>query len=576
MGLVRNLFVKGADDFSLGSGGQKRRYEVLRRYAVFSAAFVSITPLIIMTLLGYYQYEKAFRAELMGPISHLASSTKQSLEYFLQERRSALRMIVGEKSFEELADSATLQHTFSNLRRSFGGFIDLGLIDGSGKQRSYVGPYSLAGKSYQEQAWFHEVRLRGVHVSKVFLGHRGFPHFVIAVKHENPDGTWHVLRSTIDSEMLEKRILAEGLHRASDAFLIDREGLLQSRSRRYGEILQKITLPVPPPSSRADVMEVSDTDGTPLIMGWAFIGDSPFIFVLVKPSGAALESWNTLRTELLVFTLISVVLILAVIWWGSTYMVRRINEADHKRAAVLHKVEYTNRMATIGRLAAGVAHEINNPLAIINEKAGLLQDIVSADDTSPQRDKFLGLAGSIVSAVSRASRVTHRLLGFARHMDVRMEPIALEMLVAEVLGFLEREASHRNIKVNIQASNDLPTINSDRGQLQQVFLNILNNAIAAVGDGGKIDITLKLWGQDKVAVVVVDDGFGIEAVDLPKIFEPFFTTKKDGGTGLGLSITYGIVEKLGGTITAESEPGDWTRFTVVLPIERSGGLGSQG
>ncbi|MFH1843043.1 MAG: ATP-binding protein, partial [bacterium] len=563
MGLLRNLFVKGADDFDLGSGGQRRRYEVLRRYAVLSAVVVSLTPLIIMTLLGYYQYERAFKAELIGPISRLVSNAKQSLEFFLQERRSALSMIVGDKSFEELTDDATLRRTFVNLKRSFGGFVDLGLIDNEGKQRSYVGPYELLGKDYRQQEWFHEVRQRGVHVSKVFLGHREFPHFVIAVKHENPDGDWHVLRATIDSEELEKRILVEGLHDSSDAFLIDREGLLQSSSRMFGERLNKIPLDVPLRTTGAEVQEVTDPSGEPLIMGWAPIASSPFIFVLIKRSRTALENWNTLRTELLVFMAISIVLILAVVWLGSTYMVRRIREADHRRAQVLHGVEYTNRMATIGRLAAGVAHEINNPLAIINEKAGLLQDIISLDDTMPQREKFRGLADSIVASVTRASKVTHRLLGFARHMDVQTEPIDLESLVTEVLGFLEKEASYRNIKMTTLAADDLPTIQSDRGQLQQVFLNIINNAVAAVSDGGAINTTLKLWGDGKVAVIIMDDGFGIEKEDLSRIFEPFYTTKKDGGTGLGLSITYGIVQKLGGSIRAESEPGEWTRFTVI-------------
>ena len=117
---------------------------------------------------------------------------------------------------------------------------------------------------------------------------------------------------------------------------------------------------------------------------------------------------------------------------------------------------------------------------------------------------------------------------------------------------------------------ELPTIISDRGQLQQVFLNILNNAVAAVPHGGKIGIEIAREGADHVSVTVADDGVGIPRENLERIFEPFFTTKDGSGTGLGLSITYGIVKKLGGEIRVDSTVGEGTRFTVKLPKSREG------
>ena len=155
-------------------------------------------------------------------------------------------------------------------------------------------------------------------------------------------------------------------------------------------------------------------------------------------------------------------------------------------------------------------------------------------------------------------------------MDVQTETIDLENLLREVLGFLEQEAEYRDLTVSFQVQDKLPTAVSDRGQLQQVFLNILNNAFAAVSDGGRIGIELAREDADHVAVTIADDGVGIPKEHLQRIFEPFFTTKSGTGTGLGLSITYGIVKKLGGTCRVESEVGTGTRFTVVLPISREG------
>jgi two-component system, NtrC family, sensor kinase len=259
------------------------------------------------------------------------------------------------------------------------------------------------------------------------------------------------------------------------------------------------------------------------------------------------------------------VLILAVVSLGTTVMVNRYREADMLRAAAYHKMEYSNKMAALGRLSAGVAHEINNPVSIITEKAGLLKDLLLMSQETPPKDKVLELVESVIRSAERCGTITHRLLGFARHMEVRREPIDLDELLVEVLGFLEKEASYRNITVDFAFPETPPRIVSDRGQLQQVFLNIINNAFAAVDDHGRIEIGVREVEGDRVAVWIADDGVGIAEEHLSRIFDPFFTTKKGAGTGLGLSITYGIVKKLGGDIAVESTVGEGTRFTVTLP-----------
>ena len=374
---LRNLLVAGADNYEPGSGGQERRYVVLRRYAVLSTALVALSPLLFVTWLSYHQFEKAYRAELFNPITRAAGTAKQTAEFFLAERRSAIEMVINDKSFEELVEQSTLQAVLEDLVHSFGGFVDLGVIDSSGRQWAYVGPYQLVGKNYSDQPWFGDVSRRGVHVSNVFLGHRGVPHFVIAVKHAHGAGDWHVLRATVDSEELNRRILGPGADFYSDVFLINNEGLLQSPSRLYGSTLSRVPFPVPGPSDGARATELQDAAGEPLILGYAYIDQSPFILVIIHRPQEQVESWQTVRGELALFLAVSVVLIFSVIWIGSTYMIKRVRDADLRRSRALHQVEYSNRMATIGRLAAGVAHEINNPLAIINEKAGLLKDLIA-------------------------------------------------------------------------------------------------------------------------------------------------------------------------------------------------------
>jgi two-component system, NtrC family, sensor kinase len=138
-----------------------------------------------------------------------------------------------------------------------------------------------------------------------------------------------------------------------------------------------------------------------------------------------------------------------------------------------------------------------------------------------------------------------------------------------VLSFLNKEANYRSIEVKVDIPDDIPRFVSDRGKLQQIFLNLINNAFAAMSDGGHLRIQARIQDENHVSISFIDDGCGIAAADLERIFEPFFSTKKEmGGTGLGLSITYGIVQELGGNIEVKSEPGKGASFTVTLPSNR--------
>ena len=356
-----------------------------------------------------------------------------------------------------------------------------------------MGAYELEGKNYQEQDWFHEVCIRGVYVSDVFTGYRNFPHFVIAVRRDAAEkGSFYVLRATIDTEVLSRHIASLDLRVTSDAFLINRQGILQTPSRYKGAILDPCPIATPPVSSKTEVLEVTDKEGEPRILGYAYIEESPFIFVVLKHPGDIMQGWLGLRSDILWLFGISIVLITAVVLWSSTSLLNRIREADYRRNEALHSIEYTNKMAAIGRMAAGVAHEINNPLAIIGENAGLLKDLVTMATEPPERDRLLQIAEIVLRSVERCSAITHRLLGFAKRTEPRTERIALGPLLEEVLSFQGKEADYRHVSINLVVPEDLPIIESDRGQLQQVFLNILSNALAAVNDGGRIDIHLGL------------------------------------------------------------------------------------
>lgn len=543
----------------------RRRYRRILLAAVLSVSVVAVVPLVIMTWVTYRQYERAFREEQTRPMVRFVTNGKQSLENFLEERSAALTYLLMERSQEDLEDSSTLAGILANMKASFGGFVDLGVVEDHGTQVSYAGPFGLEGRDYRDHPWFQEVIRQGAYVSDVFLGYRDSPHFVIAVHRELGPDQGYVLRATIDTEYIDRLVRTLVHQPGGDVFLVNRDGILQTPSRSHGAILERARVPPLPFSNQTELTEMDGAAGHRHIAAYAPIEGSPFTLVMVSPGDVAEAGWPALRRNLLLFLGVSVLLILAVVISGATWMVNRAREADLLRAAAYHKMEYTNKMAALGRLSAGVAHEINNPVSIITEKAGLLKDLLLMSETLPPKERMVDLLDSVLRSADRCGGITHRLLGFAKHMQVRTETIDVDLLLKEVLGFLEKEAVYRGIRVEFDVPEDPPDIVSDRGQLQQVFLNILNNAFAAVEDGGTIQIGLKEVEPDSVAVWIKDNGVGIQEEHLTHIFDPFFSTKKGAGTGLGLSITYGIIQKLGGEISVQSKVGVGTRFIVTLP-----------
>jgi two-component system, NtrC family, sensor kinase len=553
------------------------RYRLLRRNLVIAMLVMTLTPLLLMAVVNYHQYQEALIGEIGHPLRVQTNKTRHSFELFLAERLSALNFIASSYSYEELADEKTIKRIFRVMKQEFTGFVDVGLIDSAGFQASYVGPYELMGKNYAKQNWFHEVQVRKSSVSDVFLGYRKFPHVVIAVQHLTNDGQWWVLRAAIDTTIFDQLIATMGLGPESDAFLINRDGILQTSSKYYGKILENCSFCTLPVAFEPNVIERVDDAGRDVLLAYSFFLKSPFALIVVTPRSEVLKAWYTLKSELFYLLVGSILVIFLVVFKLSQVMVHHIRESDEKREEAFREMEHTHKLSSIGRLAAGVAHEINNPLAIINEKAGLAKDVVEYTADFPDRERFLSILEAIPQSVERCKVITHRLLGFARRMELAVEVLDLNEIIKEVLNFIEKEALYRNIVLRLFLADALPKIASDPGQLQQVFLNILTNAFAAVEDGGIVTVTSWEEDLDLVAVSIQDNGEGMSEETLENIFEPFFTTKREYGTGLGLSITYGIVQKLGGAIKVHSKLEEGTTFTVYLPKKpRNGGTRRDG
>jgi signal transduction histidine kinase len=252
----------------------------------------------------------------------------------------------------------------------------------------------------------------------------------------------------------------------------------------------------------------------------------------------------------------------------------RLGKEQHDRLSLERNLRQSDKLASVGQLAAGLAHEIGTPLNIIGGRAEFLLRRPRSDEEISQNLQI------IRSQIDRISGIVRQLLEFSRRREPAFRSVELEPLLNKVIGLLEHKVVDKGVHVKIEIPGHLPAIQADPDQLQQVFINLFLNSLHALQAGGTIKISAApthdgkengapATGSDKLAIAFEDNGAGIPTEHLGQIFDPFFTTKDIGeGTGLGLSVSYGIIKDHGGEIRVESQPGGFTRFTISLPVER--------
>jgi len=540
---------------------------------------VCILPITVFMVVNSRLSHEAIENENNLRTLRATSNARRTISYFLEERMDALRYIIQKEEYETLTDQKELSYILGNLKMGFGGFVDLGVIKSNGVQVNYTGPFELKGKQYSNQEWFQKCLETGSYLSDVFMGYRQVPHMIVAVKSHVIDGDFYILRATLDIQKFINILSTLELVQKSDAFICNRQGRLQTPSKYYGDVLEKIALPLPPYSKRSQVYETKNNQGKRVLIGYAYIENSPFILMVVKRSRELMKGWYELQKEMVWFYIASVIVIFILILCMATFMVNKTYEADQTRLRAMEKLEGSSRLISLGRLAAGIAHEINNPLAVVNENAGLIKDMFVYKEEYKEDPRLMELIDDVLESVSRCGTITRQLLGFARHFKPSTQSVDLKKCIEEVLQFFKKEADYRDITVNVNIGDDLPEIESDYGSLQQVFFNLINNAFQALDQQEKereISIDASQPKKDTIEIKFTDNGCGISEEHQKRIFEPFYTTKDaSGGTGLGLSIIYGILQKLNGDISVNSKINEGTTFTVRLPIKFKGGMQSE-
>lgn len=546
-------------------------YARQKRLFILLVVLVSVLPLFLIGLASKQYYRQSWMQQTSVDLKGSAESRKEIIDRFLANQEDLLASLIELYGVQGLSKQEELEKVFPAVNRS-GVLVDLGVIDAHGKHLAYVGPYrsQLAGKNYRDAAWFLETMRAGRYVSDVFSGYRGEPHFVVAVTDSNR--SW-ILRATINSALFNALLASTEVGPDGDAFIINRKGELQTVSRGTGAAAKEQTGAAIAKDELADFAAEPGTtvhEHQNFLYVTTWVNEKGWLLILKTNINSSLAPFYRAWNLGLLSIIIASICILVVTTLLVRSMMDRIELADKERMMLNNRVREVDKMALVGRLAASVAHEVNNPLQIIGDQAGWISELLEEEDRQQLKnyDEYQASVGKIRQHVSRASTITHRLLGFSRSREYKRVAQDINTLLQDTVSFLENEAKHHRITLRLNLQERLPKVMTDPSQLQQVFLNIVNNAIDAIGDDGTITLQTS-FDDERLLVEFADSGPGLPPEHLQKIFDPFFTTKKaDKGTGLGLSISKNIIQRLGGDIQAENGKQGGCRFTVSLPIRQ--------
>ena len=557
-----------------------RDYRSLLKKVVFVIIFTAITPTVVVSMFILNEFRASYQAKVYDHMELLARKHKKNIDMFLSEKLMDIRLLASSNRFEELSNSVFLNQKFIELQRAFERtFVDIGVVDHEGRQIAYAGPHDLYGVLYSDTDWFKGAMTNPFFISDVFKGLRGAPHFIITVRHEHQGKPW-ILRATIDFGEFNNLVEYLRIGKSGFAFILNKNGEFQTKptSDVNPDELVEVLKNDNALNRSSSIFRHKNQEGKEVLYAITTLKNGEWMMVFQQDVDDAFAELNNAQKIAFLIILIGSLGIIATAFIISNQLIKRISLADEEKQTadkekeiMSQQVIETGKLASIGELASGIAHEINNPVAIMIEEAGWIEDLLEEEEfkEGENLEEFSRALKQINTQGKRCKEITHKLLSFARKTDSRVAEISINALLEEIVYLSSQRAKYGNIEMHIDLDKELPPIHASESEMQQVFLNLVNNAIDEMEqNGGTITLTSKRLGDD-IVIDVADNGPGIADANLARVFDPFYTTKPVGkGTGLGLSICYGIINKIGGEINVSSVKGQGTTFTIQIPLKK--------
>ena len=559
---------------------ENTRARRVKRNILTNMIVIPLIPLFLAVGISFYYFTTALENSSNQSLKRIVGDHRDMIEAFLSERKSDLELVTNLYEFDTIRLNQMIDEIFEILKIKSGAFIDLGLFDSQGLHVKYSGQYQLTGKVYKDEFWFREVMEKGRYISDVFLGYRNVPHFIIAVKKGEGENAW-ILRATIDTLHFDRLVSSVRIGTSGEAYILNKKGVAQTGRRSGGvNVMEEAPEFSAFPSSPSVIHTFleSDPQGLKFLYATTWLKDQEWLLVVRQEKKDAFRFFYYAMYASLVIVLLGIAIIVGMSFFMTEKLFMRLEQLGRDKKDLGNQLIRATQLAEVGEMAAGFAHEINNPLQIIKSEhalmASIVEDLFEKDKIGRDDEEILELQDSLSQIelqVSRCSDITRAILKFGRKNETRVQLLYPGEEIPEILKMIEQRASVEGIAVFQNIPERLPGFMGDASQFQQVMLNLFNNAIDAIMEahpdaGGRLDIQAQAKDEKWIEILVTDNGSGIQPENIEKVFSPFFTTKPVGkGTGLGLSVCYGIVENFSGTMDVTSRVNEGTTFIITLP-----------
>lgn len=546
----------------------RKYFKQLRARLIVGFLVGFMLPYCALAAYFHFQFNSTLEKTGMLNLSLLAESQRNTVDLFLQERVVNLFNLFNSTEFSRTPTQQTMENYLSNLGQMSDSFVDVGFLNENGIQVGYAGPFPhLQGRDYSREEWLKTLinQEQDYFISDIYKGLREKLHFTIATK-QMIDGHFFIMRSTLDPEKFHL-FLKSIIHGREVAFsLQNNKGVYQAIAGDHGELLGLSDYM--PRHLSGTGGEFINENGEPILIAHAWLGETPWVLVVRQPLSIVYAEMYKTRWLMNVGLVLFLIAGCVFIWFAIVRLTGQTQAVAEQSNELFSQLQHTSKLASVGKLVAEVAHEVNNPLAIITSTSGVIRDMLDPEidmDSSPE--EIIKELDTIEAAAFRARENIRFLLELGHKHAPRFVLANVNDILEEVVGgFLERELKVKNIEICRNYDISIPEISLNHDQIMQVLLNLINNAVDAISGAGTITMTTN-HDDKNVRIIITDTGEGMTPEQTKKIFNPFYTTKEVGkGTGLGLSVSLEIVESMDGTLDVQSEKGSGSSFTISLPI----------
>ncbi|MDL2285883.1 ATP-binding protein [Desulfococcaceae bacterium OttesenSCG-928-F15] len=542
-----------------------RKYKRFRNILVIMILCISILPVLVIGIAVPAQFARLYTDKTLQEIGKFVRNKGLVIDLFFEERLGQLKNIGEMHSYAELTSQGKLSELLRILKANTQAIVDLGVIDMQGHHVVYAGPYDVGTANYAEEDWFNATRRQGLHVSDVLLGFRQSPHIALAVLCGDGKQSW-ILRATINTSMLTYIVQDNRTGEEGDIFILNENGLLQTDSSIYGPALTSMSAGWPDKHAAISLEKIGDHK---YIVATSPLQRVPWILAYAETA----TFYSGILTRTFIMSAAGIFLSLLALgisaWFTARMIMRKLMEADKKRSLYEDSLLQANKIAAMEKFTLGIVEEMNEPITLLRETGHKILGMLGEE--KPQAMQHHGeisdAAHLIEDEANRSIDILCRLLAFAKKLNPFFESLPLHAILNQAIALIQQEADDLGTEIIREFGQPEARVFTDDAQLQQVLINLIENALEATGENGAIIISSDI--EDGVALIrVKDNGPGIPKEKLLRIFDSLYPEKeRKKGSGLGLAIADAIIRRLGGSLEAASSLEEGTVFTIRLPLD---------